>query len=193
MTAKFWLLSVGFVLALAGVSSAQTKKAESTKGAINAFPDCTSVDGNLVTNCGFETGDFTGWTLAGDLGSYVTVDPDAAHSGKFGAHLGPVNYVGLMTQVLPTAPGQVCELSFWIRNNGLPSTFDVRFGPLQVSPFDPNFGPALHSVIENVPNTNYTQYTYAFLVVNSNATTLNFTFRNAPSFTDLDDIVVVCS
>jgi hypothetical protein len=192
MTAKFWRLSVGFVLALAGVSFAQTKKEVSTEGAINAFPDCTSLDRNLVTNCGFETGDFTGWTLAGDLSPYVTVTTDAAHSGTYAAHLGPVNYVGLMTQVLPTAAGQVCELSFWIRNNGLPSTFDLRFGPLQVSPTDANFVPALHSVIENVPNTIYTQYTYAGLVA-SGATTLNFTFNNSPSFTDLDDIVVVCS
>lgn len=195
MLRKGWLLTVGLVLALPGMSAAQTKKEVPAKGSINAFTDCTAAPGNLVANCGFEDGggSFVNWTLAGDLVPFVTVDPVAAHSGSFGAHLGPVNYFGLMTQVLPTTPGQVCQLSFWLRNSGRPASFEVRFGPLQVSPATPIGVPALHSVIENVPDMIYTQYTYTGLVVSSDATTLNFAFYNVPSFMDLDDIAVVCS
>ena len=29
---------------------------------------CYGVKGDLVTNCGFETGDFTGWSLTGNTG-----------------------------------------------------------------------------------------------------------------------------
>ena len=29
---------------------------------------CDGVPGNLVTNCGFETGNFSGWTQGGNLG-----------------------------------------------------------------------------------------------------------------------------
>ena len=37
---------------------------------------CQSVSGNLVTNCGFETGDFTGWTPGGNFEfSSVTNNP----------------------------------------------------------------------------------------------------------------------
>jgi hypothetical protein len=40
---------------------------------------CSMVTGNLVGNCGFETGDFTDWTLAGGLGG---VNPNAGVEGQ---------------------------------------------------------------------------------------------------------------
>ena len=42
---------------------------------------------NLVTNPGFETGDFTGWALSGDT-TFTGVDGFSPHSGSFGAFLG---------------------------------------------------------------------------------------------------------
>lgn len=40
-----------------------------------------------ITNGGFETGDFTGWTLGGNTG-YTGVTGSYAHSGNFGAYFG---------------------------------------------------------------------------------------------------------
>jgi len=55
-----------------------------------AYPECTTLGGNLVANCGFETGDFTGWTLAGNTGGTLISGPPWSHSGKFGGELGPM-------------------------------------------------------------------------------------------------------
>src|SRR5271154_972373 len=60
---------------------------------------CSANPNNLVTNCGFETGDFTGWSLSGnDVPSELNnlygvegVDPldgIAPHSGNFQVFIG---------------------------------------------------------------------------------------------------------
>lgn len=73
----------------------------------------------LVQNGGFETGDFTGWTLANDDG-YDYVDNGSAadispHSGSYFAAFGQLSSDGLCTisQTLPTVPGISYLLSFW--------------------------------------------------------------------------------
>ena len=52
------------------------------------------ISANLIANGGFETGDFTGWTLTGnvDVSTRVTnarVDPKYVHSGFYGVLSGP--------------------------------------------------------------------------------------------------------
>jgi hypothetical protein len=57
---------------------------------------CQSVGGNLIANCGFETGDFTGWTQSGNTGfTGVTGFP---YSGSYAAFMGPVGSDGYLTQ-----------------------------------------------------------------------------------------------
>jgi len=85
--------------------------------------ECDCVDGNLVANCGFETGDFTDWTLSGDQ-TDMEVLP-AGHSGCYGAFLGPPGDMGFLAQDLPTAAGEYYDLSFWLRGMGTPNAFQV--------------------------------------------------------------------
>jgi hypothetical protein len=62
---------------------------------------CQGVAGNLVANCGFETGDFTGWSLTGNTG-FTGVSSSAPYvfSGTYGAQLGPIGSDGFLTQNL---------------------------------------------------------------------------------------------
>jgi hypothetical protein len=86
----FAVLAVVFCLSLS-VSAQQGKKVPAPAGGAILVPsECDATPGNLVANCGFETGDFTSWTQSGDL-SFTDVDPDCAHSGDFGLCAGPVD------------------------------------------------------------------------------------------------------
>ena len=88
---------------------------------------------NLVSNGGFETGDFTDWTLAGDINNmFVVTDPLYVFSGDYGAQLAPRQ--GSLSQTLPTTPGTAYLLSFWLVNtndlttNQTPNDFTVTWG-----------------------------------------------------------------
>ncbi|HVP55787.1 MAG TPA: PEP-CTERM sorting domain-containing protein [Candidatus Eisenbacteria bacterium] len=62
---------------------------------------CDGVAGNLVVNCGFEAGDFTGWTQSGNTGfTGVTSIAPYVNSGTYGAYLGPVGSDGYLSQTI---------------------------------------------------------------------------------------------
>src|SRR5204862_5209353 len=69
-----------------------------------------SIGNSLVLNGGFESGDFSYWTLGGDAadnfvdnGNASTVSP---RSGDFAAALGQISSLGSLYQPLPTLAGQ---------------------------------------------------------------------------------------
>ena len=72
---------------------------------------------NLVTNPGFETGDFTGWTP-----STCSVQSDNPHSGTYEALLGcipftcPFDCGGTLDQTITTVVGQSYYVDFWLAN-----------------------------------------------------------------------------
>jgi hypothetical protein len=67
---------------------------------------------NLVLNPGFETGNFDDWTRSGNLGATAVNTGGYAHSGTYGAALGPVGSDGFLTQDITTIPGDLYDISF---------------------------------------------------------------------------------
>ena len=60
---------------------------------------CDSIPGNVIVNCGFETGNFTGWTQGGNTTFMgVTFISTYVNSGTYGAQLGPIGSDGTLSQ-----------------------------------------------------------------------------------------------
>ena len=142
--------------------------------------DCTTVGPNLVTNCGFETGDFTGWTLL-DSGN-MSVNTVLPNNGAYSAELGSVGTVGCISQTLTTTPNQEYFLSFALYNTGRPNNFQVFWA-----------GGEMSGDMLKMPDF---AYTLDFLggggeLIGSGSDTLTFCAQNDPSFFYLDDIIVV--
>jgi hypothetical protein len=136
---------------------------------------------NIVNNGGFETGNFSGWTVNDPSGfSNVGPDPLFAHSGNFHANLGAVGLTGSLSQSLTTVAGTSYTLSFWLANDSstTPNSFAAFFNGVQVF------------AIANSPIFGYTQFTFAGLVATSSSTTLEFRYRHDADFFRLDDVSV---
>jgi len=139
---------------------------------------CDMVAGNLVMNCGFETGDFTGWTRSGDPG-FTSVDPGSAHTGNFGLDTGPVGDLGFIAQQLPTGDqGAMHHISFWLLNlGGTPNRFQVSWE-----------GNIIYDV-SDLPAFEYRRLDFDVFACGDRSE-LKFGFLQAPAFFHFDDVVV---
>src|SRR5437870_4362949 len=70
-----------------------------------------SAKAQLVTNGGFETGDFSGWT--GNGGGNVVCNSGIQHSGNCAAQM---FCCASLSQNITTTPGGIYTLDFWFRN-----------------------------------------------------------------------------
>ncbi len=167
---------------LTGLASSQEKdplESNNLQAAALAAFNCIEQPGNIVLNCQFQSGRFAPWTNTGDT-SFSSVAACGHIAGTNCAFMGPLFYLGELTQVLPTTPGQNYTLSFWVANRGRPSDFEVWWGD-PVRPF--------HSKVEGFPDMAYTPFTYN-VTASSFSTPLTFDFYNVPSFTALTDVAV---
>jgi hypothetical protein len=140
--------------------------------------------GQLVQNGGFETGDFTDWTLGGDTnGTFVdTDDPTVVHSGAYGVYLETVGDLAYLTQAIPTIGGASYSISLWLDSpDGLtPNEFSVSWGGNTLCDYT------------NIPAIGWTNLQFTVLATNAN-TVLDIGSRDDNSYLGLDDISVTAA
>jgi len=143
-----------------------------------ALSYATPAFANLVSNPGFETGDFTDWTQFGNTG-FTGVDTFSARFGTFGAFFGPVGSDGGISQNLTTVAGQHYTLSFWLENDGgTPNDVSILWN-----------GATIASGVD-LGGFGYTRFSFSGLVATSGSTQLAFSFRQDPAYYRLDNVSV---
>jgi hypothetical protein len=138
-----------------------------------------------LTNGGFETGDFTGWTQFGSTSFNGVQCPGSSpvvFQGNCSAFFGPVGTTGGISQVVTgLTPGSQYDINFAFEaDGGTPSSFSAQFG-----------GSTLLS-LTNPPGAflgPYTLYSFSQTAF-ATSETLSFTFRDDPGFLNLDAVSV---
>jgi len=139
--------------------------------AVSALSVAFPAQANLITNPGFETGDFTGWTLHTAFFALGTTGGVSPHSGIYQA-TNDAGGVALLGQSFATTLGQSYTVDFWgatMTGGGL--------SVLGVQPFTHTFAPL----------TGYTEFTFNFTATNASS---GITFLITPGTFFLDDISV---
>ncbi len=137
---------------------------------------------NLVTNGGFETGNFSDWTQFGNTG-YTNVRYDSAFQGFYGASFGAVGSLGGISQSFATIAGKGYAVSFDLSNGGFPQN------PFVQNEYKVEFGSTVLAHEFNQSPYGYQHFSYITTAASS-STTLALSFRQDPSYYYLDGVSV---
>jgi hypothetical protein len=135
-----------------------------------------------VTNGGFETGSFSGWTQTGNTGFNGVQCPgpsSSVDSGNCSAFFGPAGSTGGITQNVTTVSGQQYTILFSLLTDDSTISFSAQFG-----------GTTLLSLTTPGASGGFTDYSFTGTATGT-STALSFLFRDDLGFTLLDSISVV--
>jgi subtilase family serine protease len=139
---------------------------------------------SVVQNGGFETGDFTDWTLVGNGRPYNLVDNGSTsgispHSGAYFAALGQYGSIAYLSETLPTLSGQAYLLSLWMDSpdGKTLNEFNVSWN-----------GNTLVDLV-NMPKLGWTNLQF-IVTASGSSTVLQIGARNDPTYLALDDVSV---
>jgi hypothetical protein len=127
------------------------------------FTGRASAGGNLIVNGGFETGDFTGWTIGGNTSNTFVGPPfdGVGHpfSGEHAAVLGAIGSIGTLSQTFATDPGMLYQLTLWGANGGAaPNQVSITLNGITAfsATDDPMHDYVLHVFDFTATSTSYT-------------------------------------
>jgi hypothetical protein len=141
--------------------------------------------GNLLNNGGFDTGDFSGWTMTNPGDTYVGLASPgypgfAPENGLYLAYFGTSGHQTTLSQTFGDVAGTVYTLSFYVEGgalqNGEINTFDVTMD-----------GTTLLN-LSQLNKLSYDEYTYTFTGTGSD--TVAFASQNDNNYFGLDDVSV---
>ncbi len=145
------------------------------------FDDVSVTPSVLVSNGGFEIGDYSGWTQSGITGqNLISANKAYARSGTFGAEIGPSGGLGYLSQNLTTTPGMAYLVSLWLDcyDGATPNEFLVRWNGNTL--FD----------WSNVPLIGWTNLHFVVTASSTNSV-LQLGIQNSPSYFGLDEVSVI--
>jgi len=160
--------------------------------------------GNLVANAGFETGDFSNWSLSGNLqggfdGNFYGVGTDEnldtcticipVQSGTYAAYFGVQTTPLDLSQTLTVDPLTSYTISFWLYQDALT---DSNPTPPYSSIFTAAFNGTTLLTLDDPPqSTAYQEYTFTLTTAASgNSGLLEFTFQNDSDYFYFDSVDV---
>jgi len=144
-----------------------------------------SANTNLVVNGGFETGDFTGWTVSDT--SLTTAGSLGPHSGIHEADLGNRS-LSTLQQSIPTVAGTAYTVDLWIGRLGQLAGGDAF--SLAVGFAGTTF---VNLTALTLPlNSPYAEYS-ASIIAASTSSPLIITYVDQPSYILIDDVSVTAA